>query len=42
MAQYVGWGGLADCFDERHSKYAELKALLDEDEDAQRRRCRPV
>ena len=32
MAQYVGWGGLADCFDERHSKYAELKALLDEDE----------
>ena len=32
LAQYVGWGGLADCFDERHSKYAELKALLDEDE----------
>ena len=32
LAQYVGWGGLADCFDERHSKYAELKALLTEDE----------
>ena len=32
LAQYVGWGGLADCFDERHSKYTELKALLDEDE----------
>ena len=32
MAQYVGWGGLADCFDERHSKYGELKALLTEDE----------
>jgi len=28
----VGWGGLADCFDERHSKYAELKALLTEEE----------
>ena len=25
-------GGLADCFDERHSKYAELKALLTEEE----------
>ena len=32
LAQYVGWGGLADCFDERHSKYAELKTLLTEDE----------
>ncbi|WP_308527412.1 helicase-related protein [uncultured Oscillibacter sp.] len=32
LAQYVGWGGLADCFDERHSKYGELKALLTEDE----------
>ena len=28
LSRYVGWGGLADCFDERHSKYAELKALL--------------
>ena len=27
------WAGvLADCFDERHSKYAELKALLTEEE----------
>jgi hypothetical protein len=32
LAQYVGWGGLADCFDERHSKYAELKALLNDEE----------
>ena len=32
LSQYVGWGGLADCFDEKHSKYAELKALLSEDE----------
>ena len=32
LARYVGWGGLADCFDDRHSKYAELKALLTEEE----------
>ena len=32
LAQYVGWGGLSDCFDERHIKYAELKTLLTEDE----------
>ena len=32
LAQYVGWGGLSDCFEERHSKYAELKALLTDDE----------
>ena len=32
LAKYVGWGGLADCFDERHSKYAELKNLLTDDE----------
>lgn len=32
LAQYVGWGGLADCFDKHHSKYAELKALLTEEE----------
>lgn len=37
LAKYVGWGGLADCFDERHSKYAELKALLTEDEYASAR-----
>ncbi len=28
LAQYVGWGGLSECFDERHSKYAELKTQL--------------
>ena len=28
LSRYVGWGGLADCFDERHSKYPELKRLL--------------
>lgn len=32
LSRYVGWGGLADCFDERNSKYQELKALLTEDE----------
>ena len=32
LSRYVGWGGLADCFDERHHKYQELKALLDESE----------
>ena len=32
LSHYVGWGGLADCFDERHSKYLELKSLLSEEE----------
>ena len=32
LAQYVGWGGLADCFDEKNSRYAELKALLSDAE----------
>ena len=32
LSRYVGWGGLADCFDEHHGKYLELKSLLDEDE----------
>lgn len=32
LSHYVGWGGLADCFEERHSKYAELKALLTDEE----------
>ncbi|ANU54976.1 N-6 DNA methylase [Acutalibacter muris] len=32
LSRYVGWGGLPDCFDERHGKYLELKSLLDEDE----------
>ena len=31
LSRYVGWGGLADCFDERHGKYLELKSLMDED-----------
>ena len=29
LSCYVGWGGLADCFDERSSHYEELKSLLD-------------
>ena len=32
MADYVGWGGLSDCFDEKSSHYLELKELLTEDE----------
>ena len=28
LSQYVGWGGLADCFDERSTHYDELKSLL--------------
>lgn len=28
LAQYVGWGGLADFFDEKKPRYAELKELL--------------
>ena len=32
LSRYVGWGGLADCFDEKHSKYQELKVLLSEEE----------
>ena len=32
LSRYVGWGGLADCFEERHSKYQELKSLLSEEE----------
>ena len=32
LAKYVGWGGLADCFDPRHSRYEELKGLLSETE----------
>ena len=31
LSRYVGWGGLADCFDEKHSKYQELKSLLSEE-----------
>ena len=32
LAKYVGWGGLADCFDPTHSRYEELKGLLSETE----------
>ena len=28
LAQYVGWGGLADFFDEKSPRYSELKDLL--------------
>lgn len=28
LAQYVGWGGLADFFDKKNARYAELKELL--------------
>ena len=28
LAQYVGWGGLADFFDEKNPRYSELKNLL--------------
>ena len=32
LTKYVGWGGLADCFDPKHSRYEELKSLLSETE----------
>ena len=32
LSQYVGWGGLAECFDEKSTHYAELKSLLTEEE----------
>lgn len=32
LSRYVGWGGLADCFDERNSHYEELKTVLTDDE----------
>ena len=32
LAKYVGWGGLADCFDPRHSHYEGLRSLLTEEE----------
>ena len=32
LSRYVGWGGLADCFDEKNAKYPDLKALLTEEE----------
>ena len=32
LSRYVGWGGLADYFDDRNAHYEELKSLLSEDE----------
>ena len=32
LAKYVGWGGLASCFEESSSHYLELKELLTEEE----------
>lgn len=32
LSEYVGWGGLADCFKEENPHYLELKELLTEDE----------
>ena len=32
LSRYVGWGGLADYFDERHTGYEELRSLLTADE----------
>ena len=32
LAQYVGWGGLADFFDDKNPRYSELKNLLTDEE----------
>ena len=32
LSRYVGWGGLADCFEETSPHYEELKSLLDSGE----------
>ena len=32
LAKYVGWGGLADCFDPKNNRNEELKGLLSETE----------
>lgn len=32
LSQYVGWGGLSDCFKEGSPQYAELKELLTDEE----------
>lgn len=32
LSRYVGWGGLADCFEETSFHYEELKSLLDSEE----------
>ena len=38
LSQYVGWGGLPQFFEESNTHYAELKALLSEDEHAAARK----
>ena len=37
LSRYVGWGGLANYFEETHPKYNELKSLLTDDEYEQAR-----
>ena len=37
LARYVGWGGLASCFEETSSHFHELKGLLSEEEYASAR-----
>ena len=37
LAKYVGWGGLAEVFEETNSRYSELKSLLSEEEYASAR-----
>ena len=32
LSRYVGWGGLANCFEQTSSHYEELKSLLDSEE----------
>lgn len=32
LSRYVGWGGLSDCFDPRHTGYQQLRALLNDEE----------
>lgn len=32
LAKYVGWGGLSDCFKEKHPSYNQLRHYLTEDE----------
>lgn len=32
LSRYVGWGGLADCFEQTSPHYEELKSLLDSEE----------
>ncbi len=37
LSNYVGWGGLPDVFEEKHSKYQELRSLLTDEEYEQAR-----